>query len=212
MIVATYYEPIEGYADGNHAELIRLWIESWRAQGMVPWVVSVAKASTHPSFGSLTARASTFPTVNPRNYEEACYLRWCAFSVLATQQSEKIVAMDYDVFPTDRWEGWPEQSFCAEFGHIPSCVSGRASDFDRIVEMLIRHEPDDAVKHVSDMLIMRAKPEIFDSHYPWTLCYGEPGWRRKPLVHFGSWYMPDTPSRAEVVRSLLDSNGLVKTT
>jgi hypothetical protein len=69
---------------------------------------------------------------------------------------------------------------------------------------LTEYVPASGEKIVLDMTILRSRPDVFDTHYPWTLCYGQPGWERKPLVHFGNYYMPFDKPRADVIRQLMD--------
>lgn len=216
MNICAYYEPLDSYNDANHAQLLELWQNSWRQQGFTPHVLGRSDAEAHQCHASLMAAVATFPTVNPRAYEDACYRRWCAFASYGLTVNEPYVAADYDVFPTVHFRREVVKSVAhiglVNYGHLPSFVSGRRWHFEQIIDILRHHRPDPACRHTADMTILRANKRIFNVDAHKVLCYGQPEWRSRPLVHFGNWFMPQDRLRVDVIRGLLDFSGQVRVT
>lgn len=205
MKVATYFEPLDGYRKSDHFDLLALWMESWLAQGCEVEVMGMATAKRHPKFNALYIRAMSFPTINPRQYEMSCFLRWCA----AALTSEPIIMMDYDVFSTEHFDGWPVLTGLTTFDHIPSCIGGFGEDFEKLIDRMITYNFGDQ-EHVSDMtILLEMKKDQSIRKLPWLKCYGVPGWKERPLVHFANWYLPEIThqiGRYALVKPLLKDN------
>ena len=73
MTIHTYHEPLPGV---DRTEILELWAESWRRAGWEPVVHTRAEAAKHPKAGVYDRLIAKLPTVNPRDYEEACWRRW----------------------------------------------------------------------------------------------------------------------------------------
>src|SRR5687767_13866136 len=95
----------------NERLLVSLWIDRWRAAGLTPIVLNEYHARKHPIFPEFDAAVSKLPSVNPKGYDRACFLRWLAVQVAAqTYPSDngRIALCDYDVFIYDDWPDKPE--------------------------------------------------------------------------------------------------------
>ncbi len=209
MRIFTYFEPIlEHYKQAHHGDVVDLWRESWEKLSCPTTVLSRADAERNPIYQKLRDHISTFPTLNNRQYEEACFVRWCAAQLAG---DEPFVFMDYDIFPTALFQGWPEVNGLAEFGAIPSCVMGKGSHFTRFIQAFLEFQPSPHQGHMSDMgVIYPDADEYFDQRLKWCRCYGEPHWRDMRLVHFANWTLGGIESRADVIRGMLDGNGKVQ--
>ena len=211
MTICTYYEEI-GNADDF--KLLQVWERTWKHLGFSVIQLNRNDAKKHPKFEEFFESVQNLPTVNQRNYEDACYVRWCAAVAFIREwkKGEKVVLMDYDVFPTSNWEKFPVQTFFTMFRGCQS-VMGRERDFESIVELLLNYGkcgPQVGEVHVSDMTIIQSSQgrALFDTHLDWMRDYGTLDWKRKPMVHFGNSYIPSGAVRSEFISSLL-RNGLI---
>jgi hypothetical protein len=203
-MICTYYEDL--FHREDERKLIDLWQETWTRLGYRTVVLGGDLAKAHPLYDQIIEKAKALPTVNDPRYELACYLRWLALEQFSINSWEKIVATDYDVFPTYRFEGFPEHAGFAAFHEIPSCIMGWHQDFRRLIKVILEYQPEAGENHVSDMTISRKWHHLFDTHWLWTLCYGVEGWGHRPFVHFGNAYMPAGVKRVDLVKSLQRSN------
>jgi hypothetical protein len=73
MIIHTYHEPLPGVDRG---EILELWAESWRRHGWIPVIHCRGHAREHSRALVYEAVAAALPTVNPSEYELACWRRW----------------------------------------------------------------------------------------------------------------------------------------
>lgn len=187
MNVFTYYEPTPLL---GQEYLLACWQDSWRAKGWNPCVLGADDARRHPLFQAYNKAIKSFPTVNAREYEEACWRRWLAYSVASDEHVESIVATDYDVINRDlicgpgvrpavlgRTLGLHENPTAA-------CVGSKRS-FDAFVMLALRSAERGIVRvdgrmHVSDMTLSHAVPELWD----WKLITEE-WWAdaAAPLLH-----------------------------
>lgn len=64
--------------DVTQAGMVELWRRSWDARGWEPVLLDEGTARRHPLFDLFDATVRSYPTVNPPNYEAACFVRWLA--------------------------------------------------------------------------------------------------------------------------------------
>lgn len=72
--------------------MVELWRRSWDVRGWSPVVLDLQAAQRHPAFDRFDRQVRSYPTVNPENYEAACFERWLALEVVGGG-----LMTDYDV-------------------------------------------------------------------------------------------------------------------
>jgi hypothetical protein len=155
MDVHTYYEPLN-HADAD--EIVQLWRTSWERQGWQAKVLTRDAVLAHPLYEPLLAKVQTMPTVNSRDYEVACYLRWLAMVAVGGGLMVDIDVVNVGQPPC----ALPEGLCCWEDDRCPCCVSGSAEDFTAVVQWFLDwdgHPQDqlDGRPHTSDMYIFKSK-------------------------------------------------------
>lgn len=96
MKAYCYFEPIDNPQFEEHAELVRMWKASWMKAGWDTVVLSRRHAEAHPAWAWFSDKVRTFPTINPPEYEFACFIRWLALAN-EMRPGEVGVFGDYDV-------------------------------------------------------------------------------------------------------------------
>jgi hypothetical protein len=127
-------------------------------------VLNRSVARGHPLYKEFDAAIKRFPTINTREYEEACYVRWLAMAHYTSTLHNGNAAVnggwlsDYDVLNFG-FEVQPHmQPLVFWQGHIPALVSGSSDEFLRVVQTFIEQSYDPAItsmRHVSDMLLIQ---------------------------------------------------------
>ena len=124
--IYTYYERFAQWQpQENQTQLIGIWLRSWYSEGFFPIILSRKDAEAHPSFVEFRDKVSTLPTVNPPEYELACYIRWLAFAHAGGGSF-----VDYDVMPLSGFRLPEKAAGCGRQG-LP-LVS-----YDRLIPMLV---------------------------------------------------------------------------
>ena len=210
--VYTYYGHVNEDHEKSSTPMLEHWRRSWSAQGWNPVVLNIHHAQSHPLYDSYMQRIAEIPTVNPKAYEQACYLRW-----LAVAQAGGGFMSDYDVVnyswparaqeaPMLIYEVHPDDECIT-----PSVVGGTQAGFQNVCLAMCTAPLADLGQqingqhHVSDMLILQ--------HYAATGLYaatrtvrqyGEDGWMHAPLVHYshGSTAATDRVTCMKTARSL----------
>lgn len=190
MKIYSYYESISGFSEDP---VIQRWRETWTAHGWEPTLLGRADAEKHILFDSYEKVISTLPTVNPRQYEAACFLRWLAMLSVGGG-----FMCDYDVMNNglkpDQVSSFiksPTMIFLESNG-VPSAVLGNDIAFTRAVILFALYEPDskdvcNGRPHISDQDISCRKfsDAGFLLH---KMCrqYSDIGWEKSPLIHFSN--------------------------
>lgn len=206
--IYTYYH--EMYGEGmpeedaekekEQREMIRHWKRSWAKRGWAPKVLTQSDAKRHPMFDAFTERVKRLPTVNPMEYEIACYHRWLAVAVMGGG-----FMADYDVInysfnataPSDELVIY-EAHYCRD-EVTPSCVGGTAYGFMNAVlafaasDVELVSDEHNGKPHTSDMIVLQ---KVRDSGLyviaPTVKSYGNLGWDTAPLVHYSHAATEDT--------------------
>jgi hypothetical protein len=79
-LICTYFVPFahnKEFAE-DYIDLVKLWEESWALQGWRTTVLTDEDAMTHPLYAANVEAIQNLPTLNNKNYELSCYLRWFA--------------------------------------------------------------------------------------------------------------------------------------
>ncbi len=182
MKVFTFYDAVDGKREPDELALIDLWKRSWSAMGWEPTLLSGGSLSATPESRRLRDRLNKLPSVNKRNLDLWCYLRW-----LAVAERGGGFMADYDVI-NYAFVPRPPGRLTTHERFVPCVVSGTAAEFRRAVEWFAEQkvswiERNFRFAHTSDMLVMKARQSEFDQT---TECveYGEAGWESAPLVHY----------------------------
>ncbi len=79
-LICTYFVPFahnKEFAE-DYVDLVKLWEESWSLQGWRTAVLTDEDAMIHPLYSGNIEAIQNLPTLNNKNYELSCYLRWFA--------------------------------------------------------------------------------------------------------------------------------------
>lgn len=192
--VVTYHETLH---NPDNEQLLILWRKTWESFGHPVFVLTREDALEHELYVDMLQKAEELPTVNQKNFEVMCFIRWCAVAMF----EQRCAFLDFDVFPCEAFT-LVEIPTSGLIGYgVPGFVVGDPCDFEKVIHLLLEYEPGDQT-HVSDMTIMQErKDHIFDQLHLLSLCYGLDGWEKSPLVHFGNAYVKGP--RLELVKETL---------
>jgi hypothetical protein len=215
VIVYTYFDPqVPGGRSPAHSGVLRLWSESWRRHGWEPRVLGPRDAKKHPRYAEFLARVRTYPTINPRGYEDACYLRWLAFAHVKGG-----LMVDYDVICNGAMPGGmlrphnsslkkanPDITFF-DTTYVPCAVLATEKGANMLCAYLYGHLPHGT--HCSDMHIFKAEATtgVLGPAGWQCLEYGVPGWDKSPVIHFASGKVQGFPSKAAAIQHALNHVG-----
>ena len=98
MNAITYYVHSEHlWTDESQRALIALWADSWKKQGWTVDVLTEDYIKSHPRFEAMNKAFNAMPTIYPRTYTVACWLRWLAAAKYASEHGGSVMLLDYDV-------------------------------------------------------------------------------------------------------------------
>jgi hypothetical protein len=90
--VFTYFQDFGSKNSYLHLQLIDIFIKNWQEYDFQVEVLSEVDAKKSPLYKSFKKIVSAYPTVNSKQYEQACFLRW-----LALAEVGGTFLTDYDV-------------------------------------------------------------------------------------------------------------------
>lgn len=195
MRLHTFYTFVDGIDQHDELRLIQQWQQHHERLGFETMVLQEFHAKQHPFYEDMLKAVRDFPSVNPKGYDTACYLRWLACAT--AQDMGQIIMMDYDLFllPTV-WDdlnpllaptGKEMQKLRVFQHHIPSLVSGSYDQYLAWCERFAEYKPE--THHTSDMCIMEQwhmkDPQCFTA-LPFVKLYTEQGWESAPAVHYSN--------------------------
>ena len=165
--VYTYFEDLPGEIDKiDQIRLLQIWLRNWYANGWNPVVLGRSDAEADPLYSYYRAKFMSLPTINYRNYELACYIRWLAFA-----QRDGGVFADYDIynFPAD---SLPKAAgpcgkgpLLSYPGFLPMVLFGNGTETKRLIREFVTYKVEskkDQIHgrlHISDMIIARKRRE-----------------------------------------------------
>lgn len=202
MKVYTFYMECLDGADAFEA-MHPLWEESWKAHGWEPVLLMYSDVRIrrqiilHPLFDLFRTHPAFTKTLNPPDYELACFLRWLVMAELPT--TDVVMMADYDVM---------------NYGYFPSMLALELND--RYLTLLNEHSPSVVAgtpKQFGHMAQFFAKcaalnygarqNSVSDQNYiahNWPYPYakqrmvresGEPSSLTAPMVHYSTAWTPD---------------------
>ena len=206
--VFAYHEDFDGNLTADHQLMIDHWRRSWAKQGWNPVVLGVEDAKRNPMFREFDEKCQKLPTVNPIEYELACYRRWMAVAAAGGG-----FMSDYDVInygfkprqPESNLVIYESDTHCNSV--VPSVVGGTAYGFLQACMAFSLPDPnlitstEGGRSHTSDMIVM----QIFDQRQiynisPTVTQYGHKGWETSQLVHY-SHHTTKNTDRVQCIRT-----------
>ena len=179
--IFTFFQPVEELAYYHAEERVEMWKRWYYTRGWLPIVLNSHMALTLPHAQVYEAAFIALPTVNVKQYEINCFLRWMAIA----QQPGGGLFLDYDIFDMTMQGmlSYPELTGACEYGelttygnHRPMISHGNASELLGWVEYLAGYQMKDTDRvgwapHISDMLIARQNDPSLPFHerppIPW---------------------------------------------
>lgn len=198
MRIYTFYDHIPAHDNGNELKMLSLWRAHHARLGFQPFVLQEWHAQRHPRYAQFCEAIEKLPSINPKQYDRACYLRWLAVAAAALEgMTGPHIMMDYDTWLTpsvyddlnpvlapDR----PDALHVYQ-NATPCIVSGPGKAFEQACIWFASFKPAEGEKHLSDMVILERvaaqEPEAY-VRYNYAKCYGEPNWTSAPALHFSN--------------------------
>eukprot|EP00667_Euglena_gracilis_P019002 EG_transcript_20294 len=140
-------------------EALALWKRRWLAAGFEANILTEKDAQKHPRYPEFLSLFHDLPTVNSKQYEVSCYVRYLALASVGGG-----LMVDYDVLPLNAaFESLqlPEKFTVWDRGAVPCMVSGTAEQFTAAAEYMayfnFSASPSfqNGRPHTSDMYIMQ---------------------------------------------------------
>ncbi len=157
MTAVTYYDPVLP----GQEPILEGWERSWSRHGWATEVLTPTEARLHPAFQAYQKAIRSYPTVNEPRYEEACWMRWLAYSVFAVSAGP-VLATDYDVINRALREGDIPADRLLALHQVPvaACVGTRRG-FDWFIMQALERAEQGIIRvggrmHVSDMTLAMA--------------------------------------------------------
>ena len=129
MNIYTYYDNVLEISSETQLELIEIWKESWSKNGWNPIVLDKSYINCSDTEMSYL---ENLPSVNPKNYEMSCFLRWNAMANI-----DGGWMCDYDVinrgFSPEDSKNYKSMSILQ--GHVPCLVYGSSEDYANIFKI-----------------------------------------------------------------------------
>lgn len=178
MNIYTYYHPI--YEDQtDQIRLIELWKDTWAANGWNPCIIGIEHAKMNPRFDEYYEVFSQFPTINSKEYELSCFLRWVAMEYIGDGVLTDYDVMNYGFSPivVDNIIPYAYNTRC-----VPCIISGKTQAFSYVLNSFMKYDYSDK-DHVSDQSIIQ-EMQLACCHDNICLEYKEEDWYKAPLVHY----------------------------
>ena len=207
MKIYSYFAAVPELSLYDETKLALLWRERWSAAGFEPFILSEWHAQLHPDFAAVNEAVSKLPSVNPVNYERACWLRWVAlaaagagFMVNMTNGAVGGLMSDLDVMP---YSIKPLKDLFPSPGKLimyqeraPSLVYADAETCARLFkhfgDLTLGNRPQGDRPHFSDQYLIE---DLAAAGADWiekrnlVLGYGDAGWETAAAVHYSNGSM-----------------------
>lgn len=191
MNIYTYYQSLHPHKHSENMWLLDVWKKSWSYHGWTPVVLTLDDAKSHPMYEHFYKQCDKYPTINAKEYEMACYVRWLAMT------SRSGWTTDYDVINY----GFKPTNYNDDVVSLTGAMGGSTiyatkTFYEHIVNVIMNYKFDKNINvitlydkqhvHVSDMTIMNlclspTKIILLEK------CYGSDGYDNSPLVHYNNY-------------------------
>jgi hypothetical protein len=191
MNIYTYYQQLKENDEAN-IWLLDVWHRSWKFYGWNPIVLTLDDAKNYEEYDKFCNVCETFPTVNNKNYEVACFVRWL------TMYDKSGWITDFDVInygfePIDYKN--EHVSLTGSMGG--STISGPNTFYKDVINTIMTYKFDPTIDfiftdqirhHISDLTVMDRcfKPTLINLV---ESRYGITGYDTSLLVHYANAYI-----------------------
>ncbi|KAJ8021941.1 hypothetical protein HOLleu_39286 [Holothuria leucospilota] len=145
-------------AVNENNKILHLWERAWSLAGWKPRILTEEDAKRHPNYEEFSRKFWAFPTVNKKEYEIACFMRYLAMAAVGGGWMS-----DYDVLPF-RLSGCIEPlndgGYTVYEGYFPGLVSGTSQEFTRVAKIMANVDWKAHSQHFS----VNNKPHVSDLH------------------------------------------------
>lgn len=100
MNVYAFYEPLEGYDQTDQNNLIEIWKKSWSHYGWNPIVYGIKECKQYSEYDEYYKMCESYPTINPKQYEIFCFLRWLYMSIVGGWYADLDI-INYGFYPLE---------------------------------------------------------------------------------------------------------------
>ena len=176
MKVLTYYSPCAGLPP--QGGVLERWVNSWAKAGYDPVVLNRSHAEQHPRYSELLQVFKAYPTINPAEYELACYLRWLALDAVGGGLMSDYDVMNVSLFPADIAK---TDVLFYERRRVPCLVQTSEAGSKKLVEHLVHTKPPAGLHHWSDMVSLMKSDWLAVDH---CTEIGDAGWDVSKTIHF----------------------------
>ena len=193
MNIYTYYQSLHPHKHSENMWLLDVWKKSWSYHGWTPVVLTLDDAKSHPMYEHFYKQCDKYPTINTKEYEMACYVRWLAMA------SRSGWTTDYDVINY----GFKPANYNDDVVSLTGAMGGSTiyapqTFYEHIVNVIMNYKYDKNINvitlynkqhvHVSDMTIMNlclspTKIILLEKYY------GSDGYDSSPLVHYNNYHV-----------------------
>ncbi len=193
MNIYSFYHrlnvPVEVHE--QQLELIDIWKVSWRSYGWNPIVLSLNDIESHPVYSKMTSICETYPTVNNKDYELMCYLRWLYMDLVGGWFTDYDI-INYGFLPQEYGNLSVTTSHQNMMGG--STVYGTKEFYKHVIDTIMSYtieesdyvvQGDSRKAHISDMYILSKKIKL-DKILGIELGYGVDGYENSQLVHYAN--------------------------
>lgn len=195
MNIYTYYQtlPLNTAIEDENLWLLDIWQKSWRYHGWNPIVLTLDDAKRNPLYQKFRDKCETYPTVNSREYETACYVRWLTMFDKSGWTTDFDI-INYGFKPVDY-----KNKIVSLTGSLGgSTIFGPNEFYQNVIDTIYNYKFDEDVDftvidnekilHVSDMKIMDKclkpiKSIVLEKKY------GLDGYESVPVVHYNNNYV-----------------------
>jgi hypothetical protein len=99
-VMHTYFDPSVLASDGPDSVFgawatIAAWRTAWEQAGWQTRVLNESDARLHPHYDELKSKLASLPTVNPKGYDLACFLRHVAMAAVCCLASQRSLTILY---------------------------------------------------------------------------------------------------------------------
>jgi hypothetical protein len=199
MNIYTFYEPINFLSHHKNEKILEIWEKSWRYYGWNPIILNLDDAKRHPFYEDYIKKCQQFPTVNNKDYEILCFLRWLAVAEVGGWHCDFDI-INYGFEPIDYKE---HVVTCTHWSLGASTIHLSKAGYENLISLIYNYEVSEKdinhefkQYHVSDMTILhniRDKCNIskcLDCEAVYSLTnHKQQSWTETKLVHFASAFV-----------------------
>jgi hypothetical protein len=192
MNVYTFYEPIaNSFYNNEYKDLIDLWKKSWIKQGWNPIIFNLNDSKKHPLYNEIYSICEKRPTLNEKNFEMYCYLRWLAMANVTGWYCD-VDIINYGFKPIDYGDLVVSSDYVKKIHG--TCFYMPKEKYQQLILEIKNYQVsfDDvhivngkAFPHLSDLMIMSKTKIKIDQCISIHGSYkASPNWKTDLLVHY----------------------------